>query len=65
LINDDTAQIVKCDCTTEDEVDENPSGLGEEQGVLNTTAAELDENMALPQVRPNIHDGIEFDILKW
>jgi hypothetical protein len=64
LICDDAAQSVKCDCTAGDEVDENPSGLGEEQGILNATA-ELDENMALPQVGQNIHDGIEFDILKW
>ena len=55
---------MKCDCTAEDEVDETPSGLGEEQGVLSATA-ELDEYLALPQVRQNNPDGIAFDVLEW
>jgi hypothetical protein len=60
----DVAQIVKCDCTAEDEVDETPSRLGEEQGVLSATA-ELDECLALPQVRQNNPDGIVFYVLEW
>jgi hypothetical protein len=60
----DVAQIVKCDCTAEDEVHENPSWLGEGQGVLNATA-ELDEYLVLPQVRQNNLDGIAFDVLEW
>jgi hypothetical protein len=60
----DVAQIVKCDRFAEDEVDENPSGLGEEQGVL-TATTELDEYLALPQVRQNNRDGIAFDVLEW
>ena len=55
---------MKCDCTAEDEVDETPSGLGEEQGVL-SAKAELDEYLALPQVRQNNPDGIAFDVLEW
>jgi hypothetical protein len=61
LFSCDAAQIVKCDCTKEDEVDENPSGLGEEQGVL-TATTELDEYLPLPQVRQNNPDGIAFDV---
>jgi hypothetical protein len=60
----DVAQIVKCDCTAEDEVDETPSGLGEEQGVLCATAI-LDEYLALPHVRQNNPDGVAFDVLEW
>jgi hypothetical protein len=55
---------MKCDCTAEDEVDENPSGPGEEQGVLSATT-ELIEYLALPQVRQNNPDGIAFDVLEW
>jgi hypothetical protein len=54
------AQIVKCDCTQEDEVDENPPRLGEEQGVISATT-ELDEYLALPQMRDcgkTIHTGL-------
>jgi hypothetical protein len=60
----DVAQIVKCHCTVEDEVDETPSGLGEEQRVL-SARAELDEYLALPQVRQNNPDGVAFDVLEW
>jgi hypothetical protein len=55
---------VKCDYTAEDEVNETPSGLGEEQGVLSATS-ELDEYLALPQVRQNNPNGIAFDVLEW
>jgi hypothetical protein len=60
----DVAQIVRFDCTPEDEVDDTPSGFGEEQGVLNATT-ELDEYLALPQVRQNNPYGIAFDVLEW
>jgi hypothetical protein len=58
------AQIMKYDCTAEDEVDETPSGFGEEQGVL-SAIAELDEYLALPQVRQNNPNGIAHDVLEW
>jgi hypothetical protein len=57
-------EIVKCDYTAEDEVDETPSGLGEEHGVLSATP-ELDEYLALPQVRQNNPNGIALDVLEW
>jgi hypothetical protein len=60
----DVALVVKCDCTAEDEVDENPSGFGEEQKALNATAG-LDEYLALPQVLQNNPDGNAFDVLEW
>jgi hypothetical protein len=53
---------MKCGFTAHDEVDENPSRLGEEQGVL-SAITELDEYMALPHVRQNNSEGISFDVL--
>jgi hypothetical protein len=47
-----------------DEIDENPSRLGEEQGVLSATS-ELYEYLALSKVRQNNPGGIAFDVLVW